>query len=48
MRGMFWGAYNFNQPLNNWNISNVKYMDLIFHNLESFDKNNALWYDFER
>ena len=27
---MFWSAESFNQPLNNWNVSNVKYMGAMF------------------
>ena len=31
MINMFDGANNFNQPLNNWNVSNVEYMNYMFY-----------------
>ena len=32
MEGMFQGATTFNQPLNNWNVSNVQNMSHMFEN----------------
>ena len=48
MIGMFSKASSFNQPLNLWNVSSVidTGMCLIFYKANSFDKNNALWYNF--
>jgi len=31
-KGMFSGATSFNQPLNDWNVSNVRDMRRIFRN----------------
>ena len=43
---MFWGATSFNQPLNNWKVSNVTgTTEAMFENATSF--NHALhapWY----
>ena len=42
---MFAYAQSFNQPLNNWNVSNVKYMTEMFDSALSFNMHeNALWY----
>ena len=35
---MFWGATSFNQPLNNWNVSNVTDMEDMFENASSFNQ----------
>ena len=42
---MFFEAKSFNQPLNNWDVSNVKDMTSMFYVAISFDMNNALWYN---
>ena len=53
MNGMFWGAYSFNQSINSWEVLSendiVDYRThtyCMFKKAESFDKKNALWYDF--
>ena len=46
MSHMFHKAALFNQPLNRWDVSSVKYMDYIFEGASSFDRSNALWYSF--
>ena len=38
MYGMFLGAISFNQPLNAWNVSQVKNMDAIFDTAISFNQ----------
>ena len=43
MSGMFWGAENFNQPLNNWDVSNVESMVGMFRCAESFNQPLSLW-----
>nr|WP_300755632.1 BspA family leucine-rich repeat surface protein [uncultured Brachyspira sp.] len=40
---MFFGAENFNQPLNNWNVSKVKNMNSIFSGCESFNQSIEDW-----
>ena len=37
------GARSFNQPLNNWNVSNVTDMSLMFYSAESFDQPLTDW-----
>tara|TARA_B100002052_G_C15884249_1_gene600810 strand:- start:225 stop:374 length:150 start_codon:yes stop_codon:yes gene_type:complete len=45
MIGMFDDARSFNQPLNNWDVSNVKDMTWMFDDAESFNiQENAPWY----
>ena len=45
MTKMFYGT-SFNQPLNNWNVSNLPYMSCMFDTAESFNiQENAPWYD---
>ena len=45
MRDMFTGATSFNQPLNNWNVSNVTDMDSMFYEATSFNQPlHAPWY----
>ena len=36
VEGMFEGAHSFNQPLNNWNVSNVTHMNRMFWAAKSF------------
>ena len=43
MSGMFWGAEDFNQPLNNWDVSNVESMVGMFRCAESFNQPLSLW-----
>jgi hypothetical protein len=45
---MFYKALSFNQNINSWNISDKTDIFLMFNNTKSFNKNNALWYDFEK
>ena len=40
---MFWGARSFNQPLNNWNVSNVEDMENMFQNCEDFNQPLNNW-----
>ena len=43
---MFGDAESFNQPLNKWNVSNVKITSSMFWNATSFDRQtHAPWYD---
>ena len=43
MAGMFSCAKSFNQPLNDWDVSNVKYMQGMFSNAELFNQNLEQW-----
>ena len=43
MRWMFDGATKFNQPLNNWDVSNVYNMGNMFYGAISFDQNISNW-----
>ena len=43
MRGMFKNATSFNQPLNNWNVSNVTNMTNMFYNAFSFNQPLNKW-----
>ena len=46
MDNMFRGATSFNQPLNNWNVSNVGDMGDMFLDARSFNQPlHAPWYD---
>ena len=40
---MFANAEAFNQPLNNWNVSNVRYMDGMFYWATSFNQPLNNW-----
>ena len=40
---MFYGAESFNQPLNNWNVSNATNMDGMFRDAESFNQPLNNW-----
>ena len=40
---MFWGARSFNQPLNNWNVSNVMDMRWMFEVARSFNQPLNNW-----
>ena len=40
---MFGGATSFNQPLNNWNVSNVDYMYKMFMEARSFNQPLDKW-----
>ena len=45
MYKMFANASSFNQPLNNWNVSNVKFMNDMFYHARSFNQPlHAPWY----
>ena len=45
MINMFNGASSFNQPLNNWNVSNVDDMGRVFDGATSFNQPlHAPWY----
>ena len=43
MNSMFAGATSFNQPLNNWNVSNVTDMMLMFTRARSFNRPLNNW-----
>ena len=43
MSYMFGGATSFNQPLDNWNVSNVTNMGGMFLNAESFNQPLNKW-----
>ena len=43
MESMFRGARSFNQPLNNWNVSNVKNMINMFNGASSFNQPLNKW-----
>ena len=47
MSRMFYKAELFNQPLNSWDVSSVTNMKWMLSGAKSFDKRNALWYDFQ-
>lgn len=40
---MFWGAENFNQPLNHWNVANVENMQRMFMNAKAFNQPLDSW-----
>ena len=40
---MFHDAQSFNQPLNNWNVSKVRYMNWMFENARSFNQPLNKW-----
>ena len=40
---MFYGAISFNQPLNNWDVSKVKYMGAMFFNAHSLNQPLNNW-----
>ena len=43
MKQMFQNARSFNQPLNKWNVSNVKNMRWMFSDAESFNQPLNNW-----
>jgi surface protein len=43
MSGMFYNCYEFNQPLNKWDVSNVMILDEMFSNCKSFDQDISKW-----
>ena len=43
MYAMFSDATSFNQPLNNWNVSNVTNMHYMFGDASSFDQDISMW-----
>jgi surface protein len=40
---MFYGCIKFNQSLNNWNVSNVTYMENMFNRCKSFNQDISKW-----
>ncbi|NJB69948.1 surface protein [Saonia flava] len=40
---MFSGATQFNQPIENWDVSNIRYLDRMFENATSFNQNLENW-----
>ena len=40
---MFWGAENFNQEINHWNVANVENMQRMFMNAKAFNKPLSKW-----
>ena len=43
MDSMFSWAKNFNQPLNNWNVSKVTNMREMFYEAKAFNQNISNW-----
>ena len=43
MGGMFEDAKSFNQPLNNWNVSNVTHVNHMFEDAKSFNQPLNKW-----
>ena len=43
MSGMFSGASSFDQPLNDWDVSNARCMNYMFKNATSFNQNLDNW-----
>ena len=43
MHGMFCNSGSFNQPLNKWNVSKVREMELMFAGAESFNRPLNNW-----
>ena len=43
MESMFANATLFNQPIGDWDVSNVKYMDMIFNNASAFNQDISMW-----
>lgn len=41
--GMFAGATLFNQPIGDWDVSNIRYLDRMFENATSFNQNLENW-----
>lgn len=44
MSKMFGACDEFNQPLNDWNVSNVRDMHRMFGNAKSFNQNIDTWH----
>ena len=40
---MFWNASSFNQPISEWNTSNVTHMDNMFNGASSFNQPIGEW-----
>ena len=40
---MFYNATSFNQPLDNWNVGNVQYMENVFKGATSFNQPIGNW-----
>lgn len=43
MVGMFYDAYEFNQPIGSWDVSNVGVLNFMFYGANSFNKSLAGW-----
>ena len=43
MRYMFYNATSFNQPLDNWNVGNVRFMEYMFKDATSFNQPIGNW-----
>jgi surface protein len=43
MEGMFFRAFNFNQPIGNWNVSSVTDMSSMFNRSTAFNQNIGSW-----
>ena len=40
---MFWNAHSFNQPIKNWNVSNIEDMNFMFAEAKSFNQQLNNW-----
>jgi len=43
MNRLFSGCETFNEPLNNWNVTNVKNMEGMFYNCKNFNQDLGYW-----
>ena len=41
--GMFANCKKFNQPLDSWNVTNVKYMEFMFYSCQEFNQPLDSW-----
>lgn len=41
--GMFFGCTNFNGDIDNWNVSNIRFMNSLFYNCDNFTRDLSGW-----